>query len=395
MGRNAVIRPKRDEARGRWYISIPPRLSTTGKRQKRFFKSKEEASTEAHLIKVRRENHGTAAKLLSPAQEQQAVSAFKLLRDAECETQLTHVVADYLQRFRQLKSSKTLAYAWDAYINRNDRKASEAHNRNLRASKKRFGPLLSKTVAEITPSDIEGCLAGSAATYRNALLREIRAVLNWCMGGARKWLKENPAKACEFAAVRKAKEVEIYSIREIKTLLNKTYHTYPDLIPAVAIMIFAGVRPDCEDGEIIGLRWSHVVIDDAGHERLELPGTITKTSKQRSIKIRPALLSWIQWHVDMQGNTSGLVCPYKGQRLRSRMREIFKATQITRIQDGFRHSFASYLSPVEGLDVVEQELGDQSGRELLNKHYRTDVRRAVADKFWQISPPNTVQNANN
>ena len=303
-------------------------------------------------------------------------------------------MADYLQRFRQLKSSKTLAYAWDAYINRKDRKTSEAHNHNLLASRKRFAPLLSKTVAEITPGDIEGCLAGSAATYRNALLREIRAVLNWCMGAARKWLKENPAKECEFAAGKKAKEVEIYSIREIKTLLNATHHTHPDLIPAVAIMAFAGVRPDCKDGEIVELKWSHVVIDDTGHERIELPGTITKNSKQRSIRIRPALLSWIQLHVDMQGNTSGLVCPYKGQRLRSRMREIFKVTQITRIQNGFRHSFASYLAPVEGLDVVEQELGHQGGRKLLNKHYRTDVRRAVADKFWQISPPNTLQTAN-
>jgi integrase len=394
MGRNAVLRPKKDEARGRWYISIPPRLSTTGKRQKRFFKSKEEASTEAHIIKVRRENHGIAAKLLSPAQEQQAVSAFKLLSDAGCEAQLTYVVADYLGRVRQIKLSKTLAHAWDAYIKRSDRTTSKAHNHNLLASKKRFAPLLSKTVAEITPEDIEGCLEGSAATYRNALLREIRAILNWCMGGPRKWLKENPANECEFAAARKATEVEIYSTGEIKTLLNATSLKHSDLVPAVAIMIFAGVRPDHKDGEIIKLKWRHVLIDDTGHERIELPATITKTSKQRSVKIRPALLSWIRWHVDRQGKTSGLVCPYKGQPLRSKIREIFEATHVTRIQDGFRHTFASYLAAVEGMDVVEQELGHQGGRELLNKHYRTDVRRAVADKFWQISPPNTLQTAN-
>jgi integrase len=68
------------------------------------------------------------------------------------------------------------------------------------------------------------------------------------------------------------------------------------------------------------------------------------------------------------------------------MREIFDGSQVTRIQDGFRHSFASYLAPVDGLDAVETELGHQGGREVLNRHYRTDVRKVIAEQFWEISP---------
>ena len=67
------------------------------------------------------------------------------------------------------------------------------------------------------------------------------------------------------------------------------------------------------------------------------------------------------------------------------MREIFDASKVSRIQDGFRHSFASYLAPVEGLDAVETELGHQGGREVLNRHYRTDVRKVIAEKFWDIT----------
>ena len=66
------------------------------------------------------------------------------------------------------------------------------------------------------------------------------------------------------------------------------------------------------------------------------------------------------------------------------MRDIFDASQVTRIQDGFRHSFASYLAPVDGLDAVETELGHQGGREVLNRHYRTDVRKTIAKQFWEI-----------
>lgn len=66
------------------------------------------------------------------------------------------------------------------------------------------------------------------------------------------------------------------------------------------------------------------------------------------------------------------------------MREVFEESGVTRIQDGFRHSFASYLAPLDGMDVVETELGHQGGREVLNRHYRTDVRKIIANQFWAI-----------
>jgi integrase len=384
MGRNATFEPRKDEARGRWWISIPPRLSETGKRQKRYFKTKDEALGAIQRIKVRKENHGTAAKLLSPADEQQAASALKLLRNSGCTTQLTVIVGEYLERLRRRDSSKPLSEAWDAYLNRGDKDLSKVHRRSLLATKKRMVTLHSKLVAEISSHDIEACMLDAAPTYRNAMLREIRSVLNWCMSGARKWLTENPANDCEFAAVDRAKEVQIYTPIEIKKLMQATVEKHPDLVPAVALMTFAGVRPDHLDGEIVKLEWSHILHDDRHDKRIELPGGITKTGKQRSVKIRPSLLSWIQWHIQRGGTRDGLVCPVKGQALRKKMREVFDESNVTRIQDGFRHSFASYLAPVDGLDVVETELGHQGGREVLNRHYRTDVRKTIANQFWAI-----------
>ena len=204
------------------------------------------------------------------------------------------------------------------------------------------------------------------------------------MSGTRKWLQENPANDCEFAAVERSREVRIYTPPEIMKLMRATFEKHPDFVPAIALMIFAGVRPDHLDGEIVKLEWGHILHDDRHHKRLELPASITKTGKQRSVNIRPALLSWIEWHIQRGGHRDGLVCPVKGQAHRKKMREIFEESKVTRIQDGFRHSFASYLAPVEGLDVVETELGHQGGREVLNRHYRTDVRKIVADQFWKI-----------
>jgi integrase len=384
MGRNARLEPKKDTTKGCWYISIPPRLSDTGKRQRCYYETKEEALGASRLIKVRKENHGTAAKLLSPADEQQAVSALKLLRNSGCTTQLTVIVGEYLERLRRKSLSKPLDEAWDAYLNRGDKVLSEVHRKSLVATKKRLVALHAKLVAEISANDIETCLGDAAPTYRNAMLREIRSVLNWCMSGARKWLTANPANDCEFAAVDRTKEVRIYTPTEIRKLMRATVEKHPDLVPAVALMTFAGVRPDHLDGEIVKLEWGQILYDDRHHKRIELPGGITKTGKQRSVNIRPALLSWLQWHIHRGGTPVGLVCPVKGQALRKKMREVFEESKVTRIQDGFRHSFASYLAPVDGLDVVETELGHQGGREVLNRHYRTDVRKIVANQFWAI-----------
>jgi integrase len=384
MGRNATLEPRKDEARGRWWFSVPPRLSETGKRQKCYFKTKEEAVGAIQRIKVRKENHGTAAKLLSPADEQQAAGALKLLRNSGCTTQLTVIVGEYLERLRQRDSSKPLSEAWDAYLNRGDVVLSRVHRRSLLATKKRMVTLHAKLIADISGDDIEACLLDAAPTYRNAMLREIRSVFNWCTRGARKWLRENPANDCEFAAVERTKEVRIYTPPEIKKFMRATVKKHPDLVPAVAIMTFAGVRPDHLDGEIVKLEWGHILYDDRHHKRIELPGGITKTGKQRSVKIRSSLQSWLHWHIQRGGTRDGLVCPVKGQALRKKMREVFEESGVTRIQDGFRHSFASYLAPVDGMDVVETELGHQGGREVLNRHYRTDVRKIIANQFWAI-----------
>ena len=401
MGRNASLKPRRDMDPKRvsspWWISIPPRLSDSGKRQKRYFKTKAEAEGAAERIKIRKENHGTAAKLLSPADEQQAVSAFKLLRDFGSETQLSEIVGDYLDRLREKQASKTLTVAWDEYLARTDEHLSESHTKNLKSTKKRLENLHDKMVCDITAKEIDDCLDGASASYRNAMLREIRAVLNWCMGGSRKWLSNNPADDCDFSKTKKIGEVRIYTVDQVKKILLAGVKEHAEIVPALSMMLFAGIRPDQEDGEITKLEWSHVLHDDRHHTRIELPGSITKTGKQRSVKIRPALFSWIQWHQRelekskpkgiKKVSLTGLVSPEKGTALRKKIRRVFEEAGVERIQDGFRHTFASYLSKSENLDIVETELGHLGGREVLNRHYRTDVRESIANKFWALRAP--------
>jgi len=394
MARSASFKPRHhpDRSTSPWSIVIPPKLSDTGRKQERFFKTKDEALGEVQRLKVRKENHGTAAKLLSPADEQQAASALRLLKEAGVDVQLTVVVGEYLERRRQRNASKTLSHAWGVYLRElKEDGASDAHIKNHKRTMKRFASLHETLLSDLTAKDIAEVISGSSKSYYNAQLRELRSVLNY--GIVKKWLLVNPVAEIGFKK-RKLGEVEIYMPEQIETLMATTAARHPELVPAVALMTFAGIRPDYQDGEITKLDWSHVITGDK-KKRIELPATVAKTAKRRTITIRPALASWLAWHRSMGGVTKGLVCPYKGEPLRKKLRAIHTEAKVDRIQDGFRHSFGSYLAKTATLDIAEQELGHQGGRELLNRHYRTDVRDVVAKRFWSLSAPKIDKHSRN
>jgi len=394
MPRPSSLKPKKSNERNTspWYISIPAKLSDTGKRQRRYFTSQELAAAEGSRIRIRKENHGIAAKLLSPADEEQAAAALRRLKEVGETRSLVEIVNDFIARQNQDESSVTLNHCWNEYV----KKAEGRHKKNLERTLKRFEPIGETLVSKLTAKDIEDCLDGASDTYWNAMLREVKAVLNFGMKSKNGWLKRNPADDVD-KRDHELGEVQIYSVDQIRKLMSAAVKKHPEIVPVLAFMTFAGIRPDQEDGEIVKLDWNHVLHNDRHHKRIELPGSITKTGRLRSVKIRPALHSWIQWHIKRieeaypRGTKkvplSGLVSPEKGTVLRTKIREIFVEAGVDRIQDGLRHTFASYLAPIDGLNIVETELGHQGGREILNRHYRTDVRKPVANQFWAIRAP--------
>ena len=93
-----------------WRVSIPQNLSNTGSRQRRFFEKKTEAEGFIARLKLRCEVHGTGACLLTPAQEEQAAAAFRLLSSAGLSTTpLSEVVGQHLAKIEKSKASKPWA----------------------------------------------------------------------------------------------------------------------------------------------------------------------------------------------------------------------------------------------------------------------------------------------
>ena len=379
---------RKDESRATspWWVDIPARFSDTGKRQKRFFATQEKAKGELQRLKARVEKHGTGSKVLNPATEENAAMAVELLKSEGLgDAQLAGIVREYIERKREREKSVTLLECWNAYITEKGKEGKRpAHIKNLERTCRRFVPLHSKMLPDINRQDLADCMEGLSASYHNLTLRELRSVLNFAKKGELEWLSANPAEKISFIP-RKLREVKIYTPSEIERLFKTCRETDFELIPAIVMMTFCGVRPAHENGEIVRLKWKHLFIHDT-EPRIEMPGDVAKKDKRRQITLRSAALDWLSWWTSNGGKPEGMIVKKPGEPFRDALQTLFKRAKVERIQDGLRKTFASYLAKTETKDIAIKELG-HSGGELLDRHYRTDVTMTEAKAFWNILPP--------
>ena len=380
------VRKDDTRATSPWWIDIPPRYSETGKRQKRFFPTKELAKGELQRLKARVETHGTSSKLLTPATEENAARAVELLKaEGLGDAELAAIVREFIERKREREKSVTLLECWNSYIQQKKAEGKRpVHIKNLERTCRRFAPVHEKMLPDITRQDLADCMAGLSASYHNLTLRELRSVLNFAIAGEREWLSANPAEKISFI-VRKLRGVKIYSPAEVENLLQTCREIDFELIPAFVLMTFCGIRPDDEHGEIVRLRWEHLFMQDT-EPRIEVSADVAKKDRRRQVTLRPAALAWLSWWISNGGTPGGLIVKTSGEAFRLALREVFQKANVSRIQDGLRKTFASYLAKAETKDTAIKELG-HSGGELLDRHYRTDVTMTEAIAFWKILPP--------
>src|SRR5881275_2426762 len=67
-----------------WCVNIPARISESGKRERKFFATKSAAETYGKAHRIRIENYGTAATLLTPGQLEEAAKTAGASRSRNC-----------------------------------------------------------------------------------------------------------------------------------------------------------------------------------------------------------------------------------------------------------------------------------------------------------------------
>ena len=116
MPRRSTITPTRAEGHrvSPWKIDLPASLSPTGKRQRFFFETKQDAVNFSDEQRTRLENFGTAGiSGLSPSELEQAAIAFDAIKPYS--VSLNEVVQDWVARRAARDTTVTFAVGFDQY----------------------------------------------------------------------------------------------------------------------------------------------------------------------------------------------------------------------------------------------------------------------------------------
>ena len=188
----------------------------------------------------------------------------------------------------------------------------------------------------------------------------------------RRMISENPI---EFTARPKLidKAPEIFTVDELRALLQAAHRVEPDTVPMLAIGAFAGLR----ESEIQQLHWNEVKLA-RGH--IEVTAAKAKSARRRLVPIQQNLAAWLR-------PFSGITGPVVPDFARGKLGRVRKAAGLTRWpRNGLRHSFASYrYAATQDAPLTAHDLG-HSGTQLLYQHYRELVTPEDAAQYWQISP---------
>lgn len=372
MPRQATFAPKQTD-KG-WVINIPSSMTPDGRRRRRFFPTRDDARVFSEKLQTQYKNEGAAALGLSAEERVLASKAFDLMQKAGLEDFL-QVVREGIFAVSMRLKSKPLGEIFDAYIE--SRKRSAIYTNSLRRSRRRLGDLGDTLASEITPEVLQEHLLGLKPTYRNALLREIRAVFGFAV--KRGWCAVNPVARMDFDP-HVVGEREVFTVDESSRLLKKASTKYKDLLPYVALGLFSGIRVF----ELMRLDWENIDLEE---NTINLPSGITKRKRQRSVDIEPVLKAWLTKSMGKKAVCSGPVCPTSYNVLRKRVRNLSKASKVVWRQNALRHSYASYwLAKNHDLSRLALQLGHAGGLDVLHRFYHRAVKTKDAEAYWNLTP---------
>jgi integrase len=363
-----AVRPYRHSKKHKFIVD----LRAFGKGRK-FFKTRAEADAEAMRQKTLLERHGREAIGLSQREMSDFITAKRRLAEyGESINDAIEFRIDHLERVR--RHGITVAQLADEVVGAKHKDGrSEVYLRDLRYRLSKFvQDFGGRAIAGITVDELDNWLR--ALPYSPQSRTNYRTIIGLLFSHAesRGIVERNP-----ILRTAKPKLVdrppEIFAVDELRALLEAANRVAPDVVPALAIGAFAGLR----DAELKRLDWSEV---DLARGHIEVTAAKAKSARRRIVPIQPNLAAWLR--------------PYSGMKdrvvligARSKLDRVRTAAGLARWpKNGLRHSFASYrLAAIHDAPRVASELG-HTNPQMLYGTYRELVLPQEAERYWKIAP---------
>src|SRR5512132_2378858 len=276
------VRPYRHDPKYKFVVD----LRAFGKGRK-FFKTRAEAEAEALRQRTLLERHSRIAVGLSQRELSDLIHARdKLAGYGKKITDAVDFLVDHLERVRRCKI--TVSQLADEVIEAKRRDGMSADylsdlQLRLRRFCRHFGE---KPIAGITVEEIDDWLRDLEGSPKSRANYRANVAVMFSYATKRRMLDFNPV-----LHTAKPKLVdtppEIFTVDELRSLLEAATRTAPDVVPMLAIAAFAGLR----EAEIQRLDWSEV---DLARGHIEVKAAKAKSARRRIIPIRPNLAAWLR-----------------------------------------------------------------------------------------------------
>lgn len=351
----------------------------SGKHVRKTCKTQDEAIRWAYQKSVEAGNKGFTALNFSDEQKVDAVEALYLLK--EYGVNLRTVAKFYIKHHQKVDSSNGFGALLEQYIQKKERDMQRGDLRGrsysevkkwLKLFKKPFGHL---AIDSIESKDIDLLLdeEGIQGTSRANQKRYLGGFYNWAIREGK--ATANPVKRTR-QTVTESHTPGIYAPKEVKAIFKKAEELHPDFVPYLALAFFAGVRPE----EITRLNWQDV---DLNIGEIHIRADQSKTRSARIVTMPDNLKAWLLKYRKKDGK----IFPHSATTLKRRRVKVYQKAEVPSIQDGARHTFATFCFALEGLDETLHRLGHTDSK-MLQRHYKglAKNRKAQAEKYFQIRP---------
>ncbi|HMO03182.1 MAG TPA: hypothetical protein PKC67_09920 [Kiritimatiellia bacterium] len=172
------------------------------------------------------------------------------------------------------------------------------------------------------------------------------------------------------------KPAETFHPDVVRKLFSVAAINHPDVAPVLALLFFAGLRPE----EVQRMTWEAIKI---GEGYIDVAPSMSKTRDGRHVTIQKNLSSWLMKY----RRARGPVAPTKAATRRLRELVMRKAGLTEWPNDVARHTFATaHFTAFKDSGDTCKELGHFGSQSTFVRHYKGLMTEAEAKAFWSITP---------
>jgi integrase len=244
-----------------------------------------------------------------------------------------------------------------------------------------------ETLDDVTRPRLAEWLHGMpvAPGTRKGTLRAVHALYSWARSKEPPLCAANSCEGLRIEVPKPDRSPTILHAREVRAVLEGA----GPYRHAVALGVFAGIRPDELAGEHKpAMTWSLI---DWRAKRVRVPVEIAKTRAPRIIERMPAAL-WAWLEDAPRDKPEGRICPAGSRQIPRRLWPIVQPLRpdLQRWpEDVLRHTAASYLLAYWDGDSgrVSRALGWEGDTEVLFARYAATMTKAQASAIAALRPP--------